>query len=205
MTASVLPPAVTAADDNRPGALVIGSVLGAAGGAMVVLTLLGIYLAERGRWLAEHIDEEGVVEPWLNANIIPLTMPSTMAGTLGLSAVTMLWAVHAVRRDDRTNSLIALIITAVLGVAVINGSAFLWATSGLAVRESAQALLLYSVMGAHLVMVGLGTGALVLLAIRLIGASAPSRDEEAVTAISIFWLVTTAVYIILWYAVYITK
>jgi len=205
MTASVIPPTVQAAEADRPKALLIGSILGSAGAAMVVFSLLGAYLAERGRFLAENIDEEGVVTQWLNARIIPLSMPSVIAGTLGLSLFFMFWAIVAARREDRANTLVALSLTAVFGLAVINGSAFLWGTSGLEVRESAQALLLYSVMGTHLLMVGIGVVAIILTIFRVIGAAVPSREIEALSAVAVLWTVTTAVYVVLWYAVYITK
>ena len=98
-----LPPVVL----PRRRELLFGTALATAGLVMALVTLIGHYIATR--------DAAGAA--WLAENDIPLTQPNMQLITLGMSAVTMQWAVYAIARDDRYHTYMALGVTLLIAAA----------------------------------------------------------------------------------------
>ncbi|CAN5838525.1 hypothetical protein BH24ACT3_BH24ACT3_02190 [soil metagenome] len=183
----------------RPRVLLIGTALAVLGAVALFAGLIGTYVAVRadtiasaGSWLPEEVT-------------IPLTPGSMGMVTLGMSLVTMQWAVSAIGADDRSNALVALGLTLLFGVAFVNGTVFLYTQMGLGIRDSAAGVLIYGVTGAHLAMT---VGSLVftaVMAFRALGGQYAGRDNEGIPAAALFWYATVAIYAVIWYAIYIVK
>ena len=113
----------------RRRTLQVGAGFASAAVLMYFGGLLGVYFSERADFLRANPGQS-----WIPAGArVELTAPTVMAWTLLLSVVTMQWAVHATARDDRRHTLMALLVTAMFGVAVINQTAFQYGQMGLAV------------------------------------------------------------------------
>src|SRR5262245_50757843 len=105
---------------QRPRVLVVATAFAAAASAMYFISLTGMYLARRNATLLGG-------NPWLPEDtIIPLTQPNIMLFTLLMSAVTMQWAVNAIKNDDRPHAYLALLITLGLGFCFIVMAAYLY-------------------------------------------------------------------------------
>ena len=193
--ALALPPAAPPA---RPRVLLVGTALAVTGTLMAFAGLIGVYLAQRQAVLAQG-------GAWLpeGANI-PLTPGSIGMATMALSAVTIWWAVDAVGRNDRPSAYLALGLTIMFGLAVINSTTFLYTQMGLAV-QTRTGLLVYTVTGAHLAMIVAGLVFAVVMTFRTLGGEYHGRDREGLVAAALFWYATIAVYAVIWYAIYITK
>jgi len=192
---STAPPAPPA----RPRVLLIGSALASGSAAMVVLTLVAQYARLRNdvisggnTWLPEEA----------NAQLTPGNMGMV---TLVMSMVTVAWIVYALRHDDRTHALLAFGVTLLLGAAFINVTVFGWQQLGLGAAGSTQALLIYTITGLVVAMVGAGMLFLAVMAFRALGGQLTGRSAEGVVAAVLFWYVTVAVYAVVWYAITITK
>lgn len=191
---------------SRPRVLLVGTAL--AGGSIIMLFagLIGLYLAVRHAVITGPlVDDEPPV--WLaDGNPIPLTPANMAFATMLLSCVTMQWAVDAVRKNDRAHAYFALFLTIFFGGAVINATAFLYQQTGLPIAGPSPAgLLFYAVTGAHLALI---VGALVfaaLMTFRTLGGEYVGRDREGIVAASVIWYLTTAIFGVIWYAVYVTK
>jgi heme/copper-type cytochrome/quinol oxidase subunit 3 len=184
---------------RRPRVLLIGAAFGAVASALVVLSMLAAYLQLRGDRLADGVTAlpDGVV--------LSLTPGNMGLLTLSMSAVTMAWVVYALRRDDRTHAYLALGLTLLLGVAFINSTAYLYQQLAMPLTASGTAGLLYAVTGAHLVMVVVGLIFTAVMGFQALGGQLTGRDAEGMTAAALYWYVTIAVYIAVWYGIYITK
>lgn len=203
-----LVPDAAAAGGSRPRVLLVGTAL--AGGAIIMgfAGLIGIYLSARHAVITgPEVDGEAPV--WLAdaSGAVPLTPANIAFGTLLLSCVTMQWAVDAVKKNDRRNAYFALAITILFGAAVVNATSFLYTQTGLPVAGDTNpaGLLFYAVTGAHLALV---VGALVfavLMTVRTLGGEYAGRDREGIVAASLIWYLTTAIFAVIWYAVYVTK
>jgi heme/copper-type cytochrome/quinol oxidase subunit 3 len=183
----------------RPRVLLVGTALASASAAMVLLSLLALYLRLRHDVVAGG-------HAWLpeGAN---LQLPPGGMGmvTLAMTLVTAAWIVQALRNDDRVHALLAFGVTLLLGAAYINVVAYGWQQLGLGVSDSPQALLIYTITGLHVAMVGVGLGFLAVMAFRALGGQLTGRAAEGVMAALLYWYVTVGLYAVVWYSITILK
>jgi heme/copper-type cytochrome/quinol oxidase subunit 3 len=184
---------------RRPRVLLVGAAFGAVASGLVVLTMLGAYLQVRGDRLADGVPAlpEGVV--------LPLTPGNMGLLTLAMSVISVAWLVHSLRHDDRTHAYLALGLTILLGVAFLNVTAYLYQQMAMPFTLTGTGGLLYAVTGAHLVMVFVALVFLAVMGFQALGGQLTGRDAEGMSAAALYWYVTVAVYIAVWYGVYITK
>lgn len=107
---------------------VIGAALAAGSSAMLVVILLGNYLEIRS-----------ASDNFFDGVSMPLTQPNVMFWGLGLSVLSMQWAVWAIARDERSQAYWAIGITALLGLAFLNSTWYLLAQSDLAIGTQPEA------------------------------------------------------------------
>ncbi len=185
---------------HRPRSMLFGSALAAVAGTMLVGTLLAVYLGLRdqalgttGTWFPA-----GVVVPEVATNIMLLTMIS--------ASIMIQWAVYAVARSDRPHAYMALGLTTVFGVAVLNAQSYTWIQMKVSVRgPSVFGPLFYSITGlffAGLVAVCVAT---LLLTFRTLGGRYSARDAEGLSAAALLWHFLTVAFIAVWLVVYVTK
>jgi heme/copper-type cytochrome/quinol oxidase subunit 3 len=159
--------------------------------------LFGIYLARRADAVASG-------QTWLPEGVtIPVVPPTMMLITLGLSLITMAWAVTSLRGGDTPKAAMALGLTAVFAFAFINQTSYLYTQMGLTIDDEVG-VLVYAITGAHLVMVG---AALVFFGVVLFRAAAGQYRHipDGPVAALVLWYTTCAIYAVIWYAIYITK
>ncbi|MGB6058968.1 MAG: cytochrome c oxidase subunit 3 [Microthrixaceae bacterium] len=174
--------------------LLFGTAFATAGISMVIISLIGTYLVTR--------DASGA--NWLANNQIPLTQPNMQLITLGMSAVTMQWAVWSIARDDRYHSYMALGLTVLLGLAFVNQTTFLYKMTGIGI-EQAEGPLFYAVTGSHLAMMIGALIFMVLMGFRTLAGQYSSRLPDGIGAAAIVWYAGIALYAIIWFAVYVQK
>lgn len=194
MAAPVLPPPTPA----RPRLTSIAS--GFAGGvtAMFFAGLIGFYLTQRAATL-------GAGQEWLAGSEIPLTQPNVMLFGLLMSVVTMQWAYYSIVRDDRQNAYVALGLTLLFAIAYVNAQAYLYTRMQLVIADSFDAVLVYTITGAHL---AITAGAMVYLAVvtfRALGGRYSPTQSDGVAGAAIYWYVVVGIYAVIWYAIYVVK
>lgn len=186
----------------RRRTLQVGTGFASAAVLMYFGGLLGVYFSERADFLRANPGES-----WIPSGArIELTAPTVMAWTLLLSVVTMQWVVHATKRDDRRHTLIALVVTAMFGVAVINQTAFQYRQMGLTIDGgSVAAPLIYTISGSHLALVVVALCYLFVMAVRTLTATAPSVHLDGMSAAAMLWHVMVFVYLVIWVGLFVTK
>jgi len=185
---------------RRPRVLLVGSAFGAVSSALVVLTLLAVYLQVRDDFL-----DSGGTGGTPDDFILPLTPGGMGMVTLLMSVVTVSWAVWALRRDDRPHAYLAIGITLLLGIAFINATVYLYQSLALPLTFSGLGGLLYVVTGSHLVMTVVGMGFVAVMGFQSLGGQLTGRDAEGMSAAALYWYVNVAVYAAIYYGIYITK
>lgn len=174
--------------------LLFGTGFVTAGVAMALVTLIGTYLTTRA----------AAGDAWFADNTIPLTQPNMQLVTLGMSVVTMQWAVWSVMRDDRYHAYMGLGVTLLLGAAFVNQTTFLYSQAGVAMSQP-EGPLFYGVTAGHLAMVVAGLVFILLMTFRVLGGQFTSRQPDGITAAAIFWYAAVALYGVIWFAVYVQK
>jgi heme/copper-type cytochrome/quinol oxidase subunit 3 len=192
-----------AATPRRPRVLLVGTAFASAGAAAVFASLLGVYLSVRA-------DVIGAGERWLPAGAdIPLSPGNMAAVTLLMSLVTIQWAVYAAARRDRGHAYLALGTTSLFGIAAIVQIVYNYTEWNVPLNGeaggSAQAVLLFTITGAQVAMTIAGLIFIVLMAVRSLGGQFTGRDAEGLSAAALYWWVTVGIFLVIWYAVYITK
>jgi heme/copper-type cytochrome/quinol oxidase subunit 3 len=185
---------------RRPRVLLIASALAAAASALAVLTMLVAYLSVRAGILASG--EESALPEDVT---IPLTPGTMNVGTLVMSVITAAWIVYSLRNRDRPHAYLALGLTLLFGVAFITQTAFLYTEMGFDIAASPQAVLVYAVTGAHIAMTVGGLLFLTVMGFHALGGQLTGRDADSMSAATLYWYVTVAVYFVIWYAIYVTK
>jgi len=192
----------------RPRTLLVGTAYATAASVMVFAGLFGLYFAERTATIKAVDPPANPNTAWIETGTISLAPGGMMLGTMAMSVVTMAWAVYSIRRDDRSRAYLALALTALFGIAVINQTVYYYNSMGLTISgadASLQALLIFVITGAHLVMVGGAVVFLLLMAFRALAGQYSSRQADGIVAASIFWYATVAVYTVIYFGIYVAK
>ncbi|MCP3992722.1 MAG: hypothetical protein GY724_26885 [Actinomycetia bacterium] len=190
---------VSPSEPARPRLLLLATSLVCTSILVGYGSLVGYYLSERATVVAAG-------QAWLPSGVtIPLTQPNFMMLTLTFSVISILWAVSAIRANDRANALIAFALTLMFGFAQIAQTGFLLSLMGMVAADSPRAVLIYTMIGIQLVLIGLAMGYVAVMALRTLGGGYSPKDYEGVLSAAVFWTMTVGVYSALWYAVYITK
>jgi heme/copper-type cytochrome/quinol oxidase subunit 3 len=184
---------------ERPRSLTVATALVSAGVAAFFLGLLAIYYTVReagtpvnGSWIPATIHIRQVV----------LTMQTV---GLGLSCVTVAWAVWAIRRNDRRNTYVAIGLTFALGLMHLNSVVFLIKQFGVGIKSSVPAGFLFVFTGAQLAVTVGGLLFLLAVGLRTLGGNYRGRDSEGVAAAAMFWYVTVAMWVVVWAFVLVKK
>jgi len=145
-------------------------------------------------------------QKWLpEGSKIPLQQPNTMFITLIMSVIAMQWAVSAIAKNDRVNAYLALGLTLMLGLATIVMTTYLWTLMKLDVASGVQGVLIYTITGAHIVMLVLAMLFVALMALRALGGQFSARQHDGITAAAVYWHTMVAVYALIWISIYVTK
>jgi cytochrome c oxidase subunit 3 len=82
---------------------------------------------------------------------------------------------------------------------------YLWGLMGADVAANQQSVLIYTITGAHILMVVIAMVFLALMGFRALAGGFSSRQHDGITAAAIFWYAMVAVYFLIWISIYVTK
>ena len=181
--------------------LFVGTALACGAGAMVIGGMLAIWLRFRDEAL------KSAAHRWLPKKYpIPEVASNIMLLSFIAVAIFAQWAVYAARRDDKRHVGMALGLTGLIGLAIINAQAAVWVQMGLPVRDSAgtaYGVMFYAITGTFAVFLIIGVAFSFITMFRYLGGRTAQR--EIVTAHAIYWYFATAAFVMLWFVVYVTK
>ena len=193
MAAPVVP-----APSVRPSTLMVGTALATGAVVMFFAGLFAVYFSMRADTMAWGSE-------WFPEGAIQLSPGGMNMATLVVATVTMAWAVRSVVSNDRIHAYLALALTAVMGIAMINQTVFYFNDIGLPIDYSTSTTLLFTIVGAHLVMVGIGVLWVGLLLLRALGGQDTRRHRDLVSSAALYWYAMVAVYTVIWVGIYIGK
>jgi heme/copper-type cytochrome/quinol oxidase subunit 3 len=179
----------------------VGAALVCSAGAMVIGGMLAIWLRFRKVALA------GADHRWLPKGI---SIPEVASNIMLLSFVAVCifaqWAVYSAKRDDRRHVGMALLLTGLGGLAIINAQVAVYAQMELPIRAadgSAYGVMFYAITGTFVAFLIIGVVFSFVTAFRYLGGR--TREREIVTAHAIYWYFAAAAFTMLWFVVYVTK
>jgi cytochrome c oxidase subunit 3 len=192
-----LPPAPAPAPRRQ---LFVGASLACVAGAMLMAGMIGLWV----RFRSDAIEATG---HWVPEKI---TIPEVASNIMLLSFIALCvfgqWAVYSARRDDKTHCSLALFLSGLVGLAVVNAQAAVYAQMALPIRGddgSAYGVMFYAITGTFLAFMIVGIAFSFVTAFRYLGGR--RTDREIVTAHAIYWYFVAAMFSIVWFAVYVKK
>jgi cytochrome c oxidase subunit 3 len=180
-------------------------LVGTAVGCVAMGSLVGSMLALWMRMRTDALHSSNHL--WIPKGIkVPMVPANTMLLAFIPICVFAQWAVYAARRDARSHTALALTLVGVIGVAIINAQAFIYARTKLPINAKSATpfnSMFYALTGTFLLLVVIGIGFSAVTAFRYMGGR--TSDREIVSAHALYWYFLSAVFCALWFVVYVTK
>jgi cytochrome c oxidase subunit 3 len=187
-------PAAPAPEPRRQ--LLVGASLASVAIAMLVGGMLAVWALQRTRAI-----DAG--DSWLPRGV---TIPEVPTNVMLIAFVPLCvfaqWAVWSAKRDDRGHTLLALGLTGLMVLMIVNAQAFVYQEIGLGVADGAYASMFYAVTGMFVALMLAGLIFTVIVAFRQFGGRV---DSELLVAHALFWYVMSAAYAAIWFVVYVLK
>lgn len=169
--------------------------------SIAALMLMGGMLAV---WVLERERALDADETWVpQGATIPEVPANVMLITFAVLCLFVQWAVYAIGRADRVHAGVALGLSGLLGIAIVNAQGYLYSQIELPIADSGYAGMFYAITGTMLVLTVVGVAFTAVTAFRVLGGR--TRDTELAAAHALFWYVLTAVFAAVWLVVYVTK
>jgi heme/copper-type cytochrome/quinol oxidase subunit 3 len=199
MVASALTPVEQIPSRQQPHSLFAATGFVVAGGAMLVASLVGIYLGFRNT-----ISDPG--NNWVPRGVnIPNAQLVMAVVTAILSSITAQWVVYAARRRQRGHTFAAIGVTIMFGVAWINMVFFAFNFMEVSIGSTQWANLAYTLSGMAVAIGMVAIAFLALMAIRAFGGEEGPMGSAPLAAAVIFWHYSVLAFILLWYVVFVVK
>ena len=193
-----LPPAAAPAPRRQ---MFVGTALGCVAAGSLIGAMLALWMRFRtealdvtgGRWVPKGVD-------------VPLVPANTMLLAFVLIGIFAQWGVYAARRDARSHTAMALALVGLIGVAIVNAQAYIYARMELPITgDGATAFnaMFYAITGTFVLLLIIGIGFSAITAFRYMGGR--TTDREIVSAHALYWYFLGALFFALWLVVYVTK
>ena len=114
-------------------------------------------------------------------------LPTMIAITMVMTAVTIQWAIWSIRRNDQRTCLAALGVTIFFALAVLNGQWYELAHLKFGPGASTYGTFVYILTGFHMVNVIAGIVVLGAVLGRTVGGEFSADDHVTLTSAAIFW------------------
>lgn len=194
-----LPPAPV---PTRRRTLFVGTAFACAAMLSLFGGLIGLYIQVRN-------NAGGSTSDWIPSGVVvPEVVVNTMLITMFLTTITAQWAVHAGRRGNRRDAGVALGLTALLALAILNAQAFVFKNMNVPILnedDGAFNVMFYAITGSFFAAVLAGLAMALLGAFRALGGRYRAEDTEALSANALYWYCLTGAFCFVWYFVYVVK
>jgi len=181
--------------------LFVGTALACVAAGALIGSMLALWM--RLRLDALHVTDGLWIPKGIN---VPMVPANTMLLAFLPIAIFAQWAVWAARRDARSQVSLALALVGVIGLAVINAQAYIYARMKMPItgkNATAFNAMFYSITGTFVLLLIFGIGFSVITAFRYLGGR--TSDREIVSAHALYWYFLGALFFVLWFVVYVTK
>jgi len=177
--------------------VLVGTALAGVATLMLIGGMLAIWILLRQRALdaGETWVPEGIKIPLVPANVM-------LIGVWGLCVFAQ-WAVWSARRADRAHTALALGLTALFGIAIINAQAYVYNQMEMPIADSGYAGMFYAITGTMIALFVVGLVFTGVAGFRFLGGR--MQDREIVAAVALYWYVLATAFSAVWLIVYVTK
>jgi len=180
---------------SEQGILPLAATLAVAAAIAVMGGLVGAYLALKaatGTWPPEGTEFDRYTA-------------TTLVITVLMAMVTVEWAAYGIRKAFRGQSLFGFAITGGLGIAHLNGLAYLVSRFAFGAGDSPYATVVYALCAVAFLVGFLAVAAVVLTGLRAAGHQLGTDNYALMRATAILWHAAAIAWIVAYYTIYVTK
>lgn len=183
----------------------VGTGLVAAAGTMLIGGMLSIWLRFRAAApLRDSSDGLKRIKDWLPADVkVPEVLTNVALITFVVVCVMAQWAAYSSRRQDSKHTTMALGMTLLLGVALVNSLAAIYPQMEIALADGAFQTMFYAITGTVLALVAGGIAFTLAVLFKSSGGRAANTD--LMNAHALYWYFLSAAYAAVWFVVFVQK
>jgi len=175
------------------------------GTAVVCAAIAALTGGLLGLWLNMRSSSRALTHVWLPKGVeVPEVASNTMLLAFIPACVFAQWAVYSAKRGDKTNTGLALGLTALMGLAIVNAQAFVYSQMKVpASGPTAYNAMFYAVTGIATFLVIAGMIYSIVAAFHYLGGR--QQRPEIVSAHALYWYFLAVMFFAVWLVVYVTK
>lgn len=185
--------------------LLVGTGAVVAAGAMLIGGMLSIWLRFRAAApLRESSDGLKQIKDWLPKDIAMAEVLTNVAlATVGIACVMAQWAAYSSRRRDSRHTSMALGMTLLMGVALINALVAVYPEMEIVLADGAYQTMFYTITGTLIALIAAGMG--FTLAALFKSSGGRSTNTDLMNAHALYWYFLAAAYTAVWFVVFVQK
>ena len=183
----------------------IGTGLVAAAGTMLIGGMLSLWLRFRAAApLRDSSDGLKRIKDWMPADVkMPEVLTNVALITFVVVCVMAQWAVYSSRRQDSKHTGMALGMTLLLGVALLNSLVAIYPQIEVGLADGAFQTLFYAITGTVIALVVGGIAFTLAALFKSIGGR--SANTDLMNAHALYWYFLSAAYTAVWFVVFVQK
>ena len=185
--------------------LLVGTGAVVAAGALLIGGMLSIWLRFRAAApLRESSDGLKQIKDWLPKDIAMAEVLTNVGlATVGIACVMAQWAAYSSRRRDSRHTSMALGMTLLRGVALINALVAVYPAMEIVLADGAYQTMFYAITGTLIALIVAGMGFTLAALFKSSGGRAANTD--LMNAHALYWYFLAAAYTAVWFVVFVQK
>jgi len=185
--------------------LLVGTGAVVAAGALLIGGMLSVWLRFRDAApLRASSDGLKQIKDWLPKDMAMAEVLTNVGlATIGIACVMAQWAAYSSRRHDSRHTSMALGMTLLMGVALINALIAVYPEMEIVLAEGAYQTMFYAITGTLIALIVAGMGFTLAALFKSSGGRATNTD--LMNAHALYWYFLAAAYTAVWFVVFVQK
>ena len=185
--------------------LLVGTGVVSAAGALLIGGMLSIWLRFRAAApLRESSDGLKQIKDWLPKDLkMAEVLTNVGLATIGFACIMAQWAVYSSRRKDSRHTSMALGMTLIMGLALVNALVAVYPEMEIVLADGAYQTMFYAITGTMIALVAAGMAFTLAALFKSSGGRADNTD--LMNAHALYWYFLAAAYTAVWFVVFVQK
>jgi len=185
--------------------LLVGTGVVSAAGALLIGGMLSIWLRFRDAApLRESSDGLKQIKDWLPEDLkMAEVLTNVGLVTVGVACIMAQWAVYSSRRKDSRHTSMALGMTLLMSLALLNGLVAVYPNMEIVLADGPYQTMFYAITGTLITFVLSGVAFTLAALFKSTGGRAGNTD--LMNAHALYWYFLSAAYTAVWFVVFVQK
>ena len=185
--------------------ILVATAIACSSAFMLIIGMLALWLKFRaGAPTRDSADGLKIIKDWMPASVkIPEVAANVMLTTFPVGALMAQWAAYSAKRNDSSHRSLALAISFVIGLAIVNAQVAVYSQMDIGLADGQFQTMFYAITGAMLLLVVGGMVFSLVAFFRSVGGR--DNDQDVVNAHAFYWYFLTTAFSVVWFVVYVQK